>query len=120
MLKLFVSEYPSVNDPENKYDIDHIYPQALFKGNNSVEKQMKDSIINLEILSSAANKSKNDNELTKITDASIIDEITKSSGIKEKDFRKFSDLSNIKELKELRCKSFKGIIESKRESMITN
>ncbi len=102
------------------YDIDHIYPKALFSGNANVKSELKDSLCNLEILSSKANKEKNDKKLIDINDKVIKNEISKSSGIPEKEFDKYSNVSNLDALIKLRLKNTKEIFKNDRDKMLMN
>lgn len=114
-LNLEPSSVPSV-----KYDLDHIYPQKLFKANSSYQ-DIKDSIYNLEILSKSANESKNDKQLIAVIgDVAITDEIVKSSYIGKSDFNKYSDINNIKSLIDYRYEIIKTIFETKRSSTFNN
>ena len=79
---------------------------------------LKDSLINLEILSSKANESKNDKYLNQITDSSIKNEISKSSNIPITEFEKYSDITNIDDLKELRKKVFLDIFNKNRSTTL--
>ena len=101
-----------------QYDLDHIYPQKIF---GKKYQYLKDSVYNLEILSSKANEAKNDKSLVAVyTDISIRDEICKSSYIKEADFNKYSDIENIESLVSYRHKIIKDIFNNKRNSTFDN
>lgn len=102
------------------YDIDHIYPQDKFKNNSNVNQHLKDSLINLEILSSSANESKNNKDLKEVNENDIKDEITKSSWIPETEFTKFSDISNITDLLSFRLNKFEEIFTEDRNRVINN
>lgn len=102
------------------YDLDHIYPQKLFKSNKSLDQNMKDSLINIQILSKKANEVKNDKKLNEINELDVIDEIVKSSNIDYESFSKFSDIGNLGDLKELRLEKIKNIFKDDRKSIIDN
>ena len=116
--KYLNKEYPSVTS--DKYDLDHIYPQKLFKSNDNLNQFLKDSLINLQILSSSANESKNDKQLSEITDSSIQNEIEKSSYIDKKDFIKYSNIDNIDDMSKLRLKKINEIYTTERSKIINN
>lgn len=118
--KYLSEDYPAVTDADVSYDLDHIYPKALFGSNSNIKQEYKDSLCNLQILSSKANTSKNDKKLYEISDKSIINEISKSSGISENDFDKYSDVSNIEELIHFRISELNDIYTNKRNTMLNN
>ena len=111
-------EYPARTS--DSYDLDHIYPQALFKSNPNIDQNYKDSLTNLQILSSSANESKKDKKLTSIDDESIKNEIEKSSYIPISDFEKYSDINNIDNLRKLRMEEIQKIYSEKRDTIINN
>lgn len=104
----------------DSYDLDHIYPQKLFRSNDSLNQNMKDSLINLQILSKKSNEIKNDKKLDDINDLEVINEIVKSSYIKPDEFKKYSDILNINELKDYRLEIILKIFKEKRNSLINN
>ena len=116
--KFLKNEFSSVT--AQGYDLDHIYPQKLFKSSAEKYNILKDSIINLEILSKHANESKNDKRLVEIEDKSIQDEISKSSYINIKDFVKYSDINNIEDLVKERKKALLSIFEKDRNKILNN
>lgn len=118
--KYLAEEYPSITDANVSYDLDHIYPKAQFAGNSNVKAELKDSLCNLEILSSKANKEKNDKKLIDINDKSIINEISKSSGINSTDFEKYSNIANIDAMISTRLKDLKDVYDTSRDSMLMN
>lgn len=118
--KHLAEEYPSVTDANVNYDLDHIYPKALFASNGNIRQELKDSLCNLEILSSKANTSKNDKKLMEITEKNIINEISKSSGISKEDFFKYSDITNIDDMIELRLSQLDKVYKNERNTMLMN
>lgn len=118
--KYISEEYPSVTDATVNYDLDHIYPKALFSNNSNVDANLKDSLCNLEILSSKANKEKNDKKLLEINSAEVKNEISKSSGISYTDFVKYSDISNINDLIRERLSILKEVYSTNRDKMLMN
>ena len=118
--KYLSEEYPSVTDANVDYDLDHIYPKAQFNNNSNVKSELKDSLCNLEILSSKANKEKQDKKLSDITTADIINEISKSSGIETSEFEKYSNIANIEYLVKLRLEIIKKSYKDDRDKMLSN
>lgn len=118
--KSLSQEFPSVTDANVNYDLDHIYPKAQFNKNRNVNQNLRDSLCNLQILSSQANKEKNDSKLTDVTEPSVIDEITKSSGIMYEDFSKYSSISNIDDMINSRLIEFKKIYKDERNKMLAD
>ena len=116
--KYLNSEFPTT--PSESFDLDHIYPQKLFKANQNLDQNMKDSLINLQILSKKANEIKNDKKLNDITDLEVVNEISKSSYIKVEDFSKYSDITNLDKLKDYRLKKLLKIYSDERDSIIHN
>lgn len=118
--KYLAEEYPSVTDANVNYDLDHIYPKAIFSNNANVNSNLKDSLCNLEILSSKANKEKNDKKLFEISSEEVKNEISKSSGINCEKFTKYSDITNIEDLIDERLTNIKEVYNSNRNKMLTN
>lgn len=93
--------------PDNKYksEVDHIIPQRLFKGSCIKESEkVKDGLFNLALLPKDENISKSDKTLKEITSDWLKDEIEKYEFVNKSDFDKFSDISNIEDLKKQREK----------------
>ena len=116
--KYLNKEYPSVSS--ELYDLDHIYPQKLFKANKSLDQNLKDSLTNLQILSKKSNEIKNDKKLNDISDIEVIDEIVKSSYIQPEDFNNYSDVVNLDKLKDYRLQKILNIYGDERTSIINN
>ncbi len=111
---------PHTVDEDISFDIDHIIPQAKFSNNNLVDPLMKDSLTNLAILPSKDNESKNDKALNEITDTWLRTQIVEFSGIKEQDFEKYSDITNIEELKKDKITEYLTVFKTKRNSVMSN
>ena len=111
---------PHVVDEDVTFDIDHIIPQAKFSNNNLVNSLMKDSLANLAILPSKDNKSKNDKALNEITDPWLKKQIIEFSGIKEQDFDKYSDITNINDLKKDKISEYLTVFSAKRNTILSN
>lgn len=111
---------PHLIDEEVTFDIDHIIPQAKFANNNMVDNLMKDSLTNLAILPSKDNQSKKDKALNEISDPWLKSQIVDFSGIKEQDFDKYSDITNINELKLEKLSDYISVFKTKRSSVLSN
>ena len=81
---------------------------------------MKDSLTNLALLPKKENISKNSKALNEVTDPWLKNAITIYSGIEEKYFDKYSDITQIVDMKEYRGKLFSDSFGSKRTSMLSN
>jgi len=66
------------------------------------------------------NISKSNKLLTQITEDWLIDQIEKYEFIKEDDFRKYSDLNNLSDLKDYRGKVFLDSFETHRNKILIN
>lgn len=110
---------PAANSSD-KIDVDHIIPQEKFGDNNMVDPLMKDSLTNLALLPKKTNCAKKNKALNEITDSWLKSQITKYEGIQKSDFEKYSDITNINDLKALRGEFFKNTFKEKRESILSN
>ncbi len=108
------------NSSADKIEVDHIIPQEKFGGNNMVNPLMKDSLTNLALLPKNDNIAKKSKALNDITDSWLKSQITKYEGIPESDFTKYSDITNIDELKELRGNLFTSTFGELRDTMLAN
>lgn len=112
--------FPTKLSNNQTYQVDHIYPQDLFNNNDSIDLCMKDSLANLQILSSNTNDSKNNKRLCDITNQAMKEEIAKASNIKIEDFLKYSDIVHFQDLKMERRQFFIETFSYKRDSIIQN
>ena len=103
-----------------KFDVDHIIPQEKFKDNQLVNQNMKDSLSNLALLPKKDNISKSSKALNEISDSWLKNQIVVYSNIKEKDFDKYSDISNIGGLKTDRGKDFIECFTTTRSKKLSN
>ncbi len=101
------------------YDVDHIYPQSLFKDNEFAPQVLMDSLTNLALLPKKDNIKKSNRRLNEITDPWLKSQITKYELIQEQDFDKFSDVQNIDQLKTLRGTDMKDVFGAKRLSVLS-
>ena len=101
--------------------VDHIIPQALFKKSALPNKELiQNNLYNLALLPGNENISKSDDRLVEITNQWLKDQILKYEFIKEKDFVKYSDLSNIETLKNERRKHFEMTFDTERDNLFNN
>ena len=109
------SKAPSLVVTDNEvFEIDHILPQDLFKNNSNIDFAKKDSIVNLALLPKKDNISKKDKVLKDITDDWLTKSISEYADISKDDFAKFSSVSSIDALKELRKPIFLKVFENVR------
>lgn len=110
--------------PENCLDepseVDHIIPQDKLNENQMIPKEYKDSLFNLILLSKTDNIQKKDKALNEIKDSFLRKTVSKYSFIDECDFDKFSDISNIKDLKEKRMAELLKVFGDVRISELSN
>lgn len=118
--------YYAINNMEppssssDKIEVDHIIPKEKFEGNVMANSNMRDSLTNLALLPKSENAAKKSKALKEITDTWLKDQITKYEGIEEKEFVKYSDISNIDEMKRLRGELFKKSFKEKRNTLLAN
>ena len=103
-----------------KFDVDHIIPQEKFKDNQLVNQNMKDSLSNLALLPKKDNISKSSKALNEISDTWLKNQIVIYSNIQEKDFDKYSDISNIDGLKKDRGRDFTDCFTKTRSKKLSN
>lgn len=112
-----------ISAPDSNYslEVDHIIPQSIFKSSTLANKDIiQHNIYNLCILPKDENISKSKKRLIEITDPWLKNQITKYTLISEDDFNKFSDLTNLNELKELRGNDLLETFKVKRNSLLIN
>lgn len=109
-----------INQIDVSFDVDHIIPQELFKDNVSIDQTFKDSLVNLALLPKKENISKKSKRLNEITDVWLKTQITAYTKIKEEDFDKYSDVTNIGDLREQRRKLFTTAFGINRTASLTN
>ena len=109
-----------LNQINTQFDVDHIIPQEIFKGNSMVSQELKDSLANLALLPKKDNISKKSKKLDEITDPWLKTSITTFTGIQETDFVKYSNVANILELKTERENLFMTAYDTNREANLAN
>lgn len=116
---ILTDRYP-INALEAQFDVDHLYPQDKFKDNSLVDISNKDCLCNLSLLPKRDNISKSNKSLNEIVDPWLIQQIETYTDVKKCDFEKFSDLSNIEDLKTYRQTQYKNAFTEKRDSKLKN
>ena len=108
-------------DSNYKIDVDHIIPQSAFKASTLDDKEvLMHNLFNLALLPKDENISKSNKYLKQITDNWLIDQIEKYTFITEDDFKKYSDLNNLNDLKNMRGDIFLDAYENKRNLILNN
>lgn len=107
-------------DSETKIEIDHIVPEEKFQGNSGVDQALKDSLINFALLPKKDNISKSSKALNEIIDGWLKEEVSKFSEIPQSDFGKYSDITNINAMKEMRRTKFLEAFSTIRKSELSN
>ena len=102
------------------FDVDHIIPQEFFDNHAMIDKSLKDSLSNLALLPTKENITKKAKALNAITDSWLKNQISIFTGIEQKDFDKYSDITNINELVSERRQIFLSAFNSKRKSVLAN
>ena len=115
-----LSECGPINTTGVTYDVDHIIPQEKFSGNQMVNQDMKDSLTNLALLPKKDNISKGSKALNEITDSWLKSAITTYTGINESDYDKYSDITNILDMKKARGKILINCFDKTRDTVLSN
>lgn len=124
--KPFLYHYYALNyidphlDLSTSVDIDHIIPQEKFKNNLLVDEKLMNSLGNLALLPSKENNSKKAKTLEEIHNPWLKGQIITYTGIQENDFEKYSDISNLSELIEMRKQLFQATFREKRQKILSN
>lgn len=106
---------------EIKFDLDHIIPQTLFNADSGfINQNLKDSLANYAILPKKDNISKKDKRLNEITDIWLKESVSKYTSIDVQDFDKFSDLTNLDALLEMRLNLFDKLFTEERKKRLIN
>ena len=105
---------------DEQFEVDHLYPQDKFKDNDMIDISNKDSLCNLSLLPKKENISKSNKALKEIVDPWLIQQITIFADIQQCDFEKYSDLSNMDELKCSRRSLYEKAFKETRNSKLAN
>lgn len=109
-----------INALNTQFEVDHLYPQEKFKDNCMVDISNKDCLCNLSLLPKKENISKNNKALREIVDPWLIQQIATYADIQQCDFEKYSDLSNINDMKEHRKSLYEKAFKENRDSILKN
>ena len=103
-------------------DMDHIIPQAKFKSASSVSTSIQNALFNLSPLSMKLNQRKSKRALADIKDDEswLIAEIEKYTTIEKKDFKKYSNAINWKDLQTKRRKIYESTFFEERKKQFNN
>lgn len=115
-----IIEQPPTNQIDTSFDVDHIIPQEIFSGNSAIDQLFKDSLVNLALLPTRDNISKKSKRLNELTDGWLKNQIAEYTGIEEKDFQKYSNVTCLPELREQRKELFTTAFGKNRESKLVN
>lgn len=113
----------SIQGPESNYglEIDHIFPQALFKTSTLDDKEyIQHNLYNLCVLPKDENISKSNKRLIEISNEWLKTQITKYSFIEEEMFNDYSDIANFNSFKNSRAKVILEAFEITRENILLN
>ena len=108
--------------PSDSFDIDHIYPQAMFEAGNGLLNPLdENSLANLALLPSNVNKQKQNKPLNSTSfNNSVRHDIALYEGIDSNDFDKYSKAENFQELKERRSAFFRRAFDAERISYLNS
>ena len=105
---------------QTTYDLDHIVPQSRLESvGDTTLKSRKDTLGNLALLPHRANIKKNDKLLNEIEN-DLKAEVSRYSYVALEDFGKYSDVTNLPELCEMRKKVFLSAVGKQRDSLFAN
>lgn len=113
-----LSEIGAPQTEYDKFEVDHIYSKAVLR--NSTKQLNVDELFNLCLLNKEINGKKREQTLIQIDDSADKNEIQRLTQINIDDFKKYSDVSNLDDLKELRKKFFFDAFEVKRKKIFNN
>lgn len=83
-------------------EVDHIMPKARLESNSMIPVGYRDALFNLQLLPKDDNIQKKDKALNEINDSFLKKSISRYCDISVEDFEKYSDISNIDDLKQNR------------------
>ena len=95
-------------------------PKARLESNSMIPTGYRDALFNLELLPKDDNIQKKDKALSEISDKFLRQSISRYCDIKIEDFEKYSDVSNIEDLKSERLKVLLDTFENIRKTELSN
>lgn len=101
-------------------EVDHIIPQAKLKNNSMIPTGYQDALFNLELLPKDDNIQKKDKTLAEVDDMFLRQSISRYCDINIVDFEKYSDISNIENLKNEREENLIYTFENLRTTELSN
>jgi Protein of unknown function DUF262/HNH endonuclease len=102
-------------------EVDHIIPQSLFKSSAySNDESLPHNLFNLALLPKRDNVSKSDKILTLVPDAWLKQQIVRYAFVDESDFGKYSNISNLIDLRESRRPIFEAAFGQLRTDILNN
>ena len=108
------------NPLQETSEVDHILPKARLESNAMIPAGYRDALFNLELLPKEDNIQKKDRTLNEVADSFLRKSISRYCDISVDDFDKFSDISNIEELKKCRLKVLLETFEAVRKTELSN
>ena len=108
------------NPLQETSEVDHIMPKAKLESNTMIPGGYRDALFNLELLPKEDNNQKKDKALNEVTDSFLRQSISRYCDISIEDFDKYSDISNIEELKKSRLKVLIETFDTVRKTELSN
>ena len=101
-------------------EVDHIMPKARLESNSMIPASYRDALFNLQLLPKEDNNQKKDKALNEIKDSFLQKSISRYCDINVEDFEKYSDISNIEDLKQKRLTALIETFDKKRKAELSN
>ena len=105
---------------EDTSEVDHIMPKARLESNSMIPAYYRDALFNLQLLPKCDNIQKKDKALNEINDSFLQKSISRYCDISVEDFEKYSDISNIEDLKQERMKVLLDTFSTMRKTELSN
>lgn len=109
-----------ISQVNTRYEIDHIYPKEMFVNNELVDQKLRDCLGNLSILPKRENISKGSKKLTELVDEFLIEGIEKYAEISKANFKKYSEINNLKVLVSQREKGYLKVFKEVRNTVLAS
>lgn len=101
-------------------EVDHIMPKAKLENNSMIPIGYRDALFNLELLPKEDNNQKKDKTLNEISDSFLKKSLSRYCDIDVADFDKYSDVSNIEDLKQTRLNLLLELFGTTRKTELSN